>query len=115
MFCEPPRGRGQPTACAVKPSTIAKDAVSGSSNASVECAASPANKPRVFSSRNTVRAKNFADQSAHTPKYPSKNGLRGKRSSGPRIIGASELQRDASGEKILDHIAPSRPKPRAVC
>src|SRR5581483_6157912 len=77
--------------------------------------ASPANKPRVFSSRNTVRAKNFADQSAHTPKYPSKNGLRGKRSSGPRIIGASELQRDASGEKILDHIAPSRPKPRAVC
>src|SRR5664280_2844108 len=48
MDCAPPRGMGHPTACAVAPSITPKEALSGSSSARIECAASPAKSALVF-------------------------------------------------------------------
>ena len=107
MACAPPRGIGQPTACAAAPNTMPKDALSGSFRLKNECAARPANNARVRSLRNLRRATKVAGGSASWAKFANKNGWVGNRSNGRSTSFANAGQFFASGAIRFRQARPS--------
>src|SRR6267154_4950191 len=75
MDCAPPRGTGQPTACAAAPRIIPNAALSGSSRLRKEWAARPAMRALVRSLRQRVISV-FGGRNAVARKRASKNGWR---------------------------------------
>src|SRR5271156_7115013 len=88
--CAPPRGIGQPTACAGAAMRIANAALSGSSRLRKEWAAKPANSARVRWLRNRL-ATDRADRNANIPKRAIRNGCLGMKGTGRSTSGANSL------------------------
>ena len=110
----PRRANGHPTAWASIPSTSPKDAVSGRSRETIECAARPANSARAPGSRKAIRARRLAGSRAGNPNRASAIGCRGGRTTGPRSVGSSRSTSSTNGANSRRQAPPSRPSPAAV-
>ncbi len=82
----PPSTTGQPTACAAIVSSSPNALVTGALSGSIECAATPANRPWASSVRNR-RARVVAGGRPSRPNRAMASGCRGTDRIGARISG----------------------------
>ncbi len=110
--CDPPRGIGQPTACAVAAMTMPKDALKGCDGLRNECAASPAISERACTPWKASRPSIDCRQCSTGAHARQQQRMARQCNIGCRMSSASAHQLRGSGSSSRRQAGPSSPNSR---